>query len=502
MKLTSAAAAGKGMASAANANQVSQKRAGQAKSLQKAPKQGNDGTNAVSFKANPGLPAGLQRNMETALGQDFSGVRIQRDSAEATSMGALAFTKGEQVHFAPGHYNPGTTNGQNLIGHEFTHVAQQRSGVVQPTRMLGKGLAANDNKGLEAEADAFGKMATRGQHIAKYRAPQNSNSTGPTTVQAKKEVVQFVTAYTHYGEFNHYGSYKLRSAGTDRGCEIDLDFDANDRVDATQIAMVQTVQTIHNNRSYFINNDDTYAGRAIPNDKAGIHPVSGNSDEGAYIDQDKAARSPLYAVQNAGPNDEKLTDTGTNMGYGQHGWHYYRDPEDPTTLEAETATLKDRPAIVSADVSRNSAQIFETTALAIAGEQKGTYYGTIQWGWQTDAAGNHSLVPFKTISLGTPTASFMRAADAWNASTTLDDAARKTLYLPTKETAVIRNAAVNLKLFGGLPDFTLPVGTRVMITRHWEVPLRSGSIKVIDGPNIGLAGDVVAAEWGNIQQED
>ena len=36
---------------------------------------------------------------------------------------------------------------------------------------------------------------------------------------------------------------------------------------------------------------------------------------------------------------------------------------------------------------KDSRQIFEATALAIKGAQSGTYYGSVRWGWRTDAAG-------------------------------------------------------------------------------------------------------------------
>ena len=38
-------------------------------------------------------------------------------------------TKGDEIHFAPGAYNPGSLQGQRLLGHELAHVVQQRKGV-------------------------------------------------------------------------------------------------------------------------------------------------------------------------------------------------------------------------------------------------------------------------------------------------------------------------------------------------------------------------------------
>src|SRR5690606_27786827 len=76
------------------------------------------------------LPGKIQNNLAYAFGQDFSDVGIQKDSPMASHVNALAFTQGEQIHFAPGQFNPDTEKGKNLIGHEFAHIVQQRSGVV------------------------------------------------------------------------------------------------------------------------------------------------------------------------------------------------------------------------------------------------------------------------------------------------------------------------------------------------------------------------------------
>ncbi len=96
------------------------------------------------------LPAPLRHQMETALGGDFSQVRIHENSG-AQHMGAVAFTTGNDIHFAPGQYDPHSTKGQELIGHELTHVVQQRAG---------RALHVNDEPGFESEADALGPRAT------------------------------------------------------------------------------------------------------------------------------------------------------------------------------------------------------------------------------------------------------------------------------------------------------------------------------------------------------
>ncbi|MDX2286876.1 MAG: DUF4157 domain-containing protein [Bacteroidia bacterium] len=107
--------------------------------------------------AQPGaVPPQLHAQASETLGQDLSSVRIHPNSQMAPSVGALAFTQGEDIHFAPGQFDPASSQGRELIGHELAHVVQQREGRVQPTGEVG-GLPLNDDTGLEQEADAIGR---------------------------------------------------------------------------------------------------------------------------------------------------------------------------------------------------------------------------------------------------------------------------------------------------------------------------------------------------------
>jgi hypothetical protein len=96
----------------------------------------------------------IRQTMESFFGADFSGVRVHEGPA-ATSMGALAFTLGEELHFAPGLYAPSTREGVELLGHELTHVVQQRDGRV--ANPYGRGVAVVQDPALEAEADRMGQ---------------------------------------------------------------------------------------------------------------------------------------------------------------------------------------------------------------------------------------------------------------------------------------------------------------------------------------------------------
>ncbi|MDI3286936.1 DUF4157 domain-containing protein [Polyangium sp. 15x6] len=106
------------------------------------------------------LPPSVLRKMETFFEADFSDVRVHV-GGEAASIGAIAFTLGTDIHFAPGFYEPHTARGQELLGHELTHVVQQREGRV--ANPLGDGIAVVQDFELEAEADRMGRAVATGQ---------------------------------------------------------------------------------------------------------------------------------------------------------------------------------------------------------------------------------------------------------------------------------------------------------------------------------------------------
>ena len=102
------------------------------------------------------LPSEVRAKMETAFGADFSDVRVHVGH-EASRIGAIAYTWGSNIHFAPGHYNPHTLQGQKVLGHELWHVVQQKAGRVK--NPFGSGVAVVQDHSLEAEADRMGLKA-------------------------------------------------------------------------------------------------------------------------------------------------------------------------------------------------------------------------------------------------------------------------------------------------------------------------------------------------------
>lgn len=105
------------------------------------------------------LPDAVRGKMERFFGTDFSGVRVHV-GPEAPAIGALAFTVGDTIVFAPGQYDPVSPRGQQILGHELAHVVQQRAGRVR--NPFGSGLAVVQDHTLEAEADRLGMRAAFG----------------------------------------------------------------------------------------------------------------------------------------------------------------------------------------------------------------------------------------------------------------------------------------------------------------------------------------------------
>lgn len=80
-------------------------------------------------------------HFSNAYGTDLSGVRVHTDSTAdklSRSLQANAFTTGSDIFFRKGTYQPGTSSGDHLIGHELAHVATEGGGGA-PKRSIRRG---------------------------------------------------------------------------------------------------------------------------------------------------------------------------------------------------------------------------------------------------------------------------------------------------------------------------------------------------------------------------
>ena len=106
------------------------------------------------------LDSNVANTMSQQMGYDFSDVSVHTDANAdrvSRSIGARAFTTGSDIFFKEGEYNPGSSEGQNLLAHELTHVVQQ--GGNAPSGKLSVGPA---NDSYEQEADSMASSVMSG----------------------------------------------------------------------------------------------------------------------------------------------------------------------------------------------------------------------------------------------------------------------------------------------------------------------------------------------------
>ncbi|UED76726.1 DUF4157 domain-containing protein [Brevibacillus sp. DP1.3A] len=143
--------------------------------LSRTPLQKSENLSAGSGRS---LPDSVQTKMEKAFHTDFSDVQIHPESSVASQIGAVAFAQGNDIHFAPGTYQPETQSGQQLLGHELTHVVQQRQGRVK-ANVPDASLPINDDPSLEAEADRYGSFAASGTKLDSTDSDGTSSVSSP-----------------------------------------------------------------------------------------------------------------------------------------------------------------------------------------------------------------------------------------------------------------------------------------------------------------------------------
>lgn len=126
------------------------------------------------------LPPAIQRHMEGVVGAPLGDVRV-RVGPEAGALGAVAFTMGSTIHFAPGRYDPASRQGLQLLGHELAHVVQQRQGRVP--NPFGAGIAVVSDRALEAQADAIGIKAALAAGSAQSMQMKPQMQAGPVPLR-------------------------------------------------------------------------------------------------------------------------------------------------------------------------------------------------------------------------------------------------------------------------------------------------------------------------------
>lgn len=126
------------------------------------------------------LETDVQEEMGAAMGQDFRDVTVHT-SPEADGLnrdlGAKAFTTGTDIFFREGEYAPKSSEGQELIAHELTHVVQQGAGEVD----------SGGQMKVNAPGDAFEREADA---VAQEVAGQDAGAMAQRQIEEEGEAVQ------------------------------------------------------------------------------------------------------------------------------------------------------------------------------------------------------------------------------------------------------------------------------------------------------------------------
>src|SRR5690554_5600214 len=147
-----------------------------------------------------GLPDNLKSGIENLSGYSMDDVKVHYHSAKPAQLQAHAYAQGADIHIAPGQ--------ENHLPHEAWHVVQQKQGRVKPT-IQAKGIAINDDKGLEKEADMMGEKASKINVSSGFDRKIESEGLihGSNIVQAKK-TAPFTVDKKYAAKVANYSEYK------------------------------------------------------------------------------------------------------------------------------------------------------------------------------------------------------------------------------------------------------------------------------------------------------
>jgi hypothetical protein len=405
-------------------------------------------------------------------------------SSAANVIGASAFTLGHNVAFA-------SAPNLHTAAHEAAHVVQQRAGV----KVAGNVGQSGDV--YERHADAVADRVVRGQSseelLDQLAPPANGSQLHDAAETQPESPLQMKKLTTAYGDFEDVYYNKITNDKDEElGCEMYLRFTPGNTVDASKIALTQVIKP-------------TKEGALDPADETKKkQAVTSGTGKDFYLDRLSSSRNPLYgASEGAAADKDKLEGwtvgpkviemtakeradyekssgrKGVKYTAASKGQYGYRKKSGKDWV-SQPAELDDWPTRSGSVGKKNSGQYFETTALAVEGTQKNSYYGSVQWGWERDSSATFKLVDFKIVSQGTPSAAFMAAAEVWNKSKT--SGGEETIDLPTFE---IFKPAKDVDATAGSDKIKLTVTDRVQVISKGAKATDPWKVKVVDGPSTG-----------------
>lgn len=408
----------------------------------------------IEQKRGSGRPLGneVRHRLERIFDTDFSTVRVHTDPEAGRlsfALGANAFTTGRDIFFDYGAYQPHSFPGQRLLAHELAHVVQQR-GAAPSKLVLGE---PGDQYEREADAISANIAATSGQLKSAGSPDASHASAGPAITpirssstslvqldpsEEKKKAARPASAKpattaptaavpvkTWAGDFTA-PTFDVGRSGDVYGANIVISFLPNKSVDAESIALVQTAQEFNSTiETHEDPLDDVPQPNTVKTEKGQEvfknRLVEGVNDFGRHIDEIPKSRTPL-ANATVDAESKELAKSVPIPDFWAEGikihtqFGFRTDKKGAHTAETTDTPRSTLPAAAS------GSQNFETAAVAIDGIQKGTYYGSVKWGWRKDA-GKTSPDPikFEKSQEAAPSSGFFKAAAAWNASKNTED---------------------------------------------------------------------------------
>lgn len=159
--------------------------------------------------------------MESAIGADFSGVRVHTGK-EATALSndlqAQAFTHGNDIYFNENKFDESSSTGRHLLAHELTHTVQQGASVQRKATPESGELKeeAPVAKGAESEVQKKAEPVLGADSMTIQRAPAKPGAAAPAA--ASGEVVNIAA-----GKFNPSAALQesIRAAGR-KGLDVNV----------------------------------------------------------------------------------------------------------------------------------------------------------------------------------------------------------------------------------------------------------------------------------------
>lgn len=309
---------------------------------------------------------------EPRFGVDFGQVRLHTDASAdfaARAFGALAYTKGTDIVFRKGQYQPEGSSGRLLLAHELTHVVQQSGSgaAIQQSRVEPvDSPAEREAHHVAAQVMAGGQApAIRHAPVGVPRAPLTSDGG------------EFVMT-----RYDAYDGDTGKNTSKSIGADLTITFTPKKALRSDQITFVQMMKAVKGGAPYL-----------FPNEKARATTAK-QGEAGWAVDQTPDHKNADYQMDNSGKEEPD---------FGQFG---YRKSDD----DVRDAVLMDIMRL-----PRGKGETFTVRATSFALDKtNGKYLGGVSWGIDADAKGSVTKRAAALQSKGAPTGIQKAALKKWN----------------------------------------------------------------------------------------